>query len=1171
MFVSDYVELHCHSAYSFLDGASLPEDLIIRAKDLGYSSLALTDHDGVYGSMEFAQSALELKPFKAIHGAELTLVAGDSAIPITNGYKQWANFQHGGSRQVLKGWKVDPLTVRHVTVLVKNREGWANLCKLLTLAHSKTRDINGVASDPWLTVADLCAHSKGLICLSGCAALGINKPEELAVLRDAFGSDDLYVELQRPYLRGDKERIRHRLRVAKQLSLKYLATGNVHAHSKERALLQDAFVAVKNGLALDASEPLRRGNHTHVLASAAAMKSRFAELPEAIKETLEVADKINFDLTVDLGYRYPGSEDPQATDQLRQICDSLFAERYPTGNRHEREARERLESELQLIAKLNLSGFFALHHEIVEVAREVAHKVRGESSAKSFLPPGRGRGSSVSSIVCYLTGLSHCDPIENRLSLGRFLHDELVNSMPDIDLDFPRDIRAELIPELHRRYGHDRAALVATFPTYRARGSIRELGAALGLPPAELERVAKATDGWSGRNVLADISLALGTEPNKLPERWRWLSYLSGLANRLPRHLSQHPGGMVISTKPLIECCPVVPSAMAGRQMVMWDKDSCGDANFLKVDLLGLGMLSCVERTVELVWSTRGEKLDLSRIPLDDEQTFQKIKTGDTVGVFQIESRAQIGSLLRTKPATLDELTIQVAIVRPGPIQGGAVNPYIQRRQLLHKDPDFVPPYPHSSLEPVLKETLGTIIFQDQVIETAVHFAGFTITEAEGLRRAMSRKRSEEALQRHHQRFVEGAIAKHRDVTSGLAEQIWQMVKGFSGFGFPKAHSVAFGLLAYQSTWLKTHYQEEFLCALLDEQPMGFYSPDALVHDAMRHGVLVLPPDIQKSQVKCSIEQVSNTDGTEQRSVRIGLGYIIGVTDSELQRLVDERAAAGQWRSLKDLTSRTDIGLKALEKLAWSGALDQLAALEGVTPAKRRRAALWAVGALQIGKKVVGGTQLALPLTSSVPVQPARISKLGLGPEPAKTMLQQLSLQELDSWKQMIADYEMSGMTLGAHPLSLIRTELQAKGLITCQQINSSQHGQIVRIAGLVLARQRPGSAGGITFLLIEDETNTCNMVVKPQLYERRKLIVRTEPLVVITGRVERHASAGGQINVLVNQISRLDDLGIFDRPKNSPVALQSLRDQQFNAAERAADMRRVAPEVMNFGRGRSR
>ena len=549
-------------------------------------------------------------------------------------------------------------------------------------------------------------------------------------------------------------------------------------------------------------------------------------------ETGRLAERLRFDLTEDLGYRYPGSEDETADRRLAELCGSRMDERY--GGRRIRAAAEgRLEEELRVIRHLGLSGFFLLHRDLLELAREVAVDVRGPESARRLLPPGRGRGSSVSSIVCYLTGLSHVDPVENELFLGRFLNEELT-ALPDIDLDFPRDVRDVLIPRVHDRYGRDRCALVAAFATFQVRSAVRDFAKALGLPPGEIERLARAVDPWKTRN---DIE---GDVPRGRSPRWEALVRLARDAWSLPRHQSQHPGGMVISTQPLIDLCPVQPASMEGRQMVQWDKDSCGDAGFLKIDLLGLGMLSAVERCVDEIARVRGERIDLSRIPYDDQEVYGSIQEAETMGVFQIESRAQMQSLVRTRPENLDDLTVQVALVRPGPIQGGAVHPYIERRKRLREDPSFQVPYLHPSLEPVLRDTLGAIVFQDQVLEVAMAFAGFRAGEAEGLRRAMSRRRSEAAIRAYEEKFVAGAMAN--GATREVAEQVWSQIVGFSGFGFPKAHSAAFGLLAYQSTWLRVHYGPEFLCALLNEQPMGFYPPDTLVHEAQRRGMAVLPP-----------------------------------------------------------------------------------------------------------------------------------------------------------------------------------------------------------------------------------------------------------------------------------------------------------------------------------------
>jgi error-prone DNA polymerase len=1114
-----YIELHCHSAFSFLDGASLPDELVPAALELGYEALALTDHNSVSGSMEFAVAAraLGLRP---IHGAEVDLDDG-----------------------------------RHLTLLVQDARGWSNLCRILTRAQAHTRERRGPPSPASVPLTDVLDHAEGLVCLSGCALRGVHDESTLSRLLEPFGPQRLRIELQRPLQCDDRARNRRLDALARRLGVPSVATGNVHAHARSRAPLQDALVAVRLHTTLDASEPQRRGNFSHVLASPAAMAARFPEHPDAVAEAERLADRLRFDLSSDLGYRYPGAEDMAAMRKLSELCDSRLVERYADAAADTRgNATARLHEELRIIESLNLSGFFLLHHDLLELAREVAVQVRGPDSARALLPPGRGRGSSVSSIVCYLTGLSHVDPIANELLIGRFLNEELT-ALPDIDLDFPRDIRETLIPRIHERYGHDRSALVAAFPTYRARGAIRELGKALGLPPGEIERVARGSEGWDARQVANDIESAFGVRPGAAGAkgrrgstgRWAWLARLAAEAHGLPRHLSQHSGGMIVATRPLLDCCPIVPAAMEGRQMVQWDKDSCADAGFLKIDLLGLGMLSAVERCVESIALTRSERIDLSRIPYDDPATYECIQNADTTGVFQIESRAQMQSLRRTRPENLQDITIQVAIVRPGPIQGGAVNPYIERRQRMRVDPDYEVPYDHPALEPVLRETLGTIIFQDQVLEVAIAFAGFSPGEAEGLRRAMSRKRSDAAIEAHHKRFVAGAQRMH-GVDDETAERVFSMVRGFSGFGFPKAHGAAFGLLAYQSTWLRVHYAPEFLCALLNEQPMGFYPPDALVHEAQRRGIEVYPPDVNVSEVECELEP---DESPEPGRVRIGLGYVRGVRTQEVAALVAARHASGRFRTLSDLASRAGSSGSSLELLAWSGACDSL--VDAANPGSARRAALWQLGVAGPGRSVPGGVQLALPL--DLPAPPV--------------------LKGLSGWEAMLADYGTTGLTAGTHPLALLRARLPA-GAVTSRDLETLDHGRRVQVGGLVVARQRPGTANGIVFVLLEDEHGTINLIVPAQIYERHRLTVRTEPLMLVEGKLERFAAAGGAINVLVDRVGSIaapDQLlaEVKDFSMLDEQVRQGLAEQKASTETEAEDFRAVAPPVMSFASGRRR
>jgi error-prone DNA polymerase len=1164
---SQYVELHCHSAYSFLDGVSLPHELVQRAGELGHTALALTDHNSVSGSMELAQVAAD-HGVRAIHGAEIDVrLAGAGA-------DAWESAGADAQESAGSG------TTRHITLLVRDERGWRNLCRIITLAHAHTRDgaSRRERTEPRVDVQAVLDHAEGLVCLTGCAGrsvigagTGAEGERTARRLLDAFGPEGLYVELQRPYARDDRARNRALVAHARRLGVGCVATGNVHAHVRARAELQDAFVALAHHAALDACEPLRRGNNSHVMSTPRAMASRFADHPDAVRRTLELSEQLTFDLRRDLGYRYPGAEDEGSSRCLAELCRARLHERYGTdahpsaglrgavGSRSTLtvlgEANARLEEELRVIDRLGLAGFFLLHHDMLELAREVAAEVRGPDSVRALLAPGRGRGSSVSSIVCYLTGLSHIDPIAGKLALGRFLHEDLTG-LPDIDLDFPRDIRERLIPRVHERYGRDRAALVAAFPTFRARGAIRELGKALGLPAGEIERAARGADPWGGdtRSIAPQGTVS---------PRWRWLERLVEQAHGLPRHLSQHPGGMVIATRPLIDCCPVVPAAMEGRQMVQWDKDSCADAGFLKIDLLGLGMLSAVERCVEEIARVRGERVDLSRIPFDDRRTFEAIRAADTVGVFQIESRAQMQSIRRTRPENLDDLVVQVAIVRPGPIQGGAINPYIERRRRLREDPAFEIPYEHPALEPVLKETLGTIIFQDQVMQVAEAFAGFSAGEADGLRRAMSRKRSLEMIQGHRERFVTGAM-RHAGADRGTAERVWEKVEGFAGFGFPKAHSAAFGLLAYQSTWLRVHYGAEFLCALLNEQPMGFYAPDSLVHEAESREapIPVHKLDVNASQAQCTVE-----DG----GVRLGLVYIKGATVAEIRALVAEREQNGPFASLGELAARVACGRGTLEQLAWSGACDVLIDGSDVQRADRRTA-LWQLGVASPAETVGGsseeGIQLALPL--------------GL-PAPPR-------LRALGRWQRLIADYSTSGVTVGEHALAILRGRLTVPMLATSAQLPRLPSGCQVAVAGLVIARQRPGTAKGTMFLLFEDEFGTVNLIVPRVVYERHRQLARAEPLLLARGTLER---AQGVVNVVVRELAPLERFlpdglegeqggaapaRVHRLPGRERQAEQDLGvsregggEEDVRAGAVGSSMRAAAPPMQSFGRGRRR
>src|SRR6059036_2245082 len=887
-----YIELHCHSAFSFLDGASLPEQLALTASQLGYPALALTDHNGIYGAMAFAQEAKSLG-LQAITGAELTLLDGS-----------------------------------HVTLLAETPEGYANLCRLITETHLGRAD----RRDPRLDFASLEARHEGLIVLSGCrsgllpSVLQHEGPTAARAFVErclaVFGRENFFVELQRNYVRGDRALTRALIDIARDVQLSVVATGNVHYHARARHRLHDVLTAMRHRTTLDGSHSVRRPNSEFSLRPPEDVAALFGDCPDAVANTLAIAERCRaFDLTRDLGYGFPdfrGAARAPAPLALAELCRARLVERYPEGYEYRAEAERRLAEELTLIEHHRLSGFFLVYHDLFDLAREVAADVRrGSRRAQGNLLPGRGRGSSVSSIVCYLLGLSHIDPIANRLFLGRFLNESLA-SVPDIDLDFPREIREELIRRVYKRYGDEHVGLVCAFPTYRLRSAVREIGKALDLPLGEIEQVAKLADRRSGE--LADeLDQLPGFAGRRAAPLWKELCELAEEIAGLPRHVSQHVGGMIISSRPLVEVVPLERAAMEDRVVCQWDKDSCDDARFVKIDFLALGMLSLVEECVELIaMRAGGGPPDLSRIDFADQAVYDRICRGDTVGLFQIESRAQIQMIRRTRPKNLEDLAVEVAIVRPGPIVGGAVNPYVRRREEQRRahaaGRAYEPPVDHPLLRDVLAETLGVILYQDQVLQVCQALAGFTPGQAEALRRAMSRRRSRELMAGFWEEFRDGAAA--RGVPERVAEKVFTQVIAFSEFGFPKSHAAAFGLLAYQSAWLRHYHPAEYYCGLFNNQPMRFYSLDALGRDAKRNGIEIRLPDVNVSDVWCTVEDQgkgrlkAGEGGRGAGVVRVGLAFIRDWSEETATAVVAERERGGPFRSVGDVVRRAPPQLK---------------------------------------------------------------------------------------------------------------------------------------------------------------------------------------------------------------------------------------------------------------------
>src|SRR5512145_2794957 len=971
-----YAELHCHSAYSFLDGASPPDEILAEAHRLGYPAIALTDRNGLYGSLAFAHAAKPLA-IQSITGAEVTLTDGSQLI-----------------------------------LLAETPEGYSNLCRLLTETH-----LGAERLDPRLPLSTLEARHDGLIILSGARrdgllprtleGMGIGAARKLADRCKAiFGADRFFVEIQRNRVRGDLALTKALQSIADDVRLSVVATGSVHYHCRDLHRLHDVMIAIRHRTTLDGSHRVRNPNSEFYLRPLEEVMALFDYCPDAVATTLAIAERCKaFDLTRDLGYTFPdfrGADRAPAPQALAELCNARLRERYPPGSLYHMQAVRRLDEELKLIDHHKLCGFFLVYHDLFDLAREVAVDVRrGSRRASGNLLPGRGRGSSVSSIVCYLLGLSHIDPIANKLFLGRFLNETLA-SVPDIDLDFPREIREELIRRVYTRYGAEHVGLVCSFPTYRLRSAVREIGKALDLPLGEIELVAKLADGRAD-GLAVEMDHLPGFADRKNSPLWKSLCELSCEIRGLPRHVSQHPGGMIISSRPLIELVPLERAAMEDRVVCQWDKDSCDDARFIKIDFLALGMLSLVEECVELIARRTGTPPDLSRIDFEDAAVYDRICDGDTVGLFQIESRAQIQMIRRTRPRNLEDLAVEVAIVRPGPIVGGAVNPYVRRREEQRRahaaGQPYEPPVDHPLLRDCLAETLGVILYQDQVLQVCQALAGFTTGQSEALRRAMSRRRSHDLIAGFWEEFRQGAL--NRGVPEATAEKVFGQVIAFSEFGFPKSHAAAFGLLAYQSAWLRHYHPVEYYVALFNNQPMGFYSIDALGRDAMRNSIELRLPDINQSDVWCTVEGAA---GREQGAgaLRVGLGFVRHWSEETATATVEEREKNGPFKGVGDFIRRAPPRLKrtAIEALMWVGGCDGF----GLT----RRELLWQVG-------------LWLPPKASQSGDGRGRRQLELALNHPHELL---AFGDLAAHERLLAEYATLGFSARGHPLSLVRNGL---------------------------------------------------------------------------------------------------------------------------------------------------
>jgi error-prone DNA polymerase len=993
-----YVPLWCKSNFSFLEGASHPEELIEEAHRLGLPALALTERDGVYGIVRAWKQTRETA-VKLIVGSQLTVEDGSQ-----------------------------------IVLLAQDRDGYAHLCQLISAG--RLRSAKGTSVVSW---DEVCRFAPGLLALwggEGSLLTGLREPDDVAAdLRDAYG-DRLYALLARHRLAEEvvpEVRLRER---ATRYGLSLVAAQETLYHSAARRQLQDVVTCIRHGTTLHGAGRRLKANAEHGLKTPHAFAGLFADEPAAVARTLEVAERCTFAMT-DLRYVYPSERLPDGStthDWLRDLAHRGAAERYqhdvPAG------VTAQLERELAVISQLDYAGYFLTMYEIVQFCRQEGILCQG-------------RGSAANSAVCFFLGITAVDPIRMGLLFERFLSEERAEP-PDIDLDIEHERREEVIQHVYAKYGRSHAAMVAVVITYRGKSSVRDVGKALGMPETELDRLSKLMSHYGG--LSAESLQQAGFDP-ELPLH-RHLLRLAGEILGFPRHLSIHPGGFLLGHDPVATLVPIENGTMENRTVIQWDKDDVEALGLFKVDLLGLGALHHLHRCFDLLRRHRAVSLTMATIPAADPATFAMITRGDTVGVFQIESRAQMAMLPRLKPKNYYDLVIEVSIVRPGPITGGMVHPYLRRRQGLEEVD-----YPHPCLKPVLEKTLGLPLFQEQGMNLAVVAADYTAGEADQLRRDMAAWKKSGRIQRHHDRLVSRMVAKGIGIE--FAERVFKQIEGFGDYGFPEAHAASFALIAYATAWLKCHYPAEFACSLLNAQPMGFYTPATIIEDARRHGVAVRPIDVRVSDWDCTMEP----DG-EHWAIRMGLRYVKGLRESH-GRFILEAAGEAPFTGVEDVIRRTGLDEGALAALAEAGAFDGF----GID----RRSALWRIRGMVRSEDV--------PLPVDIEVNPAFVP---------------LTLFETISW-----DYQRASHSSRGHPLGPLRAQLTERGLPDARTVASMADGYWVRYAGLVICRQRPGTAGGVVFMTMEDETGFVNLVIWAKVYERFSLLAKTEPFLGVSGRLQ--------------------------------------------------------------------
>ncbi len=998
------VELHASSAFSFLRASSLPEDLVERAARVGYSAVALLDRDGLSGAPRFYKAAVA-RGLRPIVGAELTLAEG-GVLPL----------------------------------LVETQRGYRNLCRLITRMKAGFPKGEGR-----LQRGMLQGMTGGLVALPGVETLagaGDGRPgldrDRLAFLVDAFGRENVALDVQRHRRREEETANQALVEMAEALGLTAVATNGVrHATSSGRALL-DVLTCIREKRTLATAGRLLAHNAERHLKTPAAMASLFADRPALLQRAEALAERLAFTLK-DLGYRFPDYPVPEGDTQMSYLCRVTEAGARNRYRPYHERARRQIERELALIGKLELAGYFLIVWDLVNFCRREDILVQG-------------RGSAANSAVCYSLGITAVDPVGMGLLFERFLSEER-GEWPDIDLDLPSGERRErVIQHVYERYGAASSAMTANVITYRDRSAAREVGKVLGIPIEEIDRMAKHMRSFEYRD--PDDTLAARLERagvDRDDPRVRLFARLFEQIQDLPRHLGQHSGGMVISRGRLDEVVPLEPASMPGRIVVQWDKEDCADLGIIKVDLLGLGMMSTLQDALAML-RRRGVEVDLAHLPPGDPQVYSMLRAADTVGVFQVESRAQMATLPRMRPERFYDLVVEVAIIRPGPIVGKMVNPYLERRN--GREPVE---YLHPLLEPILERTLGIPLFQEQLLRIAMTVAGFSGGEAEELRRAMGFKRSEQRMKAIETRLRAGMQA--RGIAQRTQEAIVRSISSFALYGFPESHAASFALIAYASAYLKAHHAAAFACALLNNQPMGFYHPFTLVKDAQRHGVRFRPVDVTRSDHDCSLED---------EGVRLGLRYVRGLRAEAARRIAAERERA-PFLSLQEFVDRTELRRDEQRALAEAGALNAF----GLT----RRSALW-----QVEK---AGRPRGPLLREDEPEAEA-------SPVP-----------EMDLGQRLESDILLTGVTTGTHPLYLHREVLDARGVARATDLPRLGDGARVRVAGAVICRQRPGTAAGFLFLTLEDETGLVNVIVRPDLFRREREVLVSGPLLEVDGLLQ--------------------------------------------------------------------